>query len=51
MIIRASKICFMFEVIDMKSIWRDWIILKFIKDLEQDFPDLKFSDLKLKEIT
>ena len=46
----ASKIYFMFEVIDMKSIWRDWIILKFIKDLEQDFPDTKLIGLKVTEI-
>jgi len=46
----ASKIYFMFEVIDMKSIWRDWIILKFIQDLEQDFPDIKYTSLKLTEI-
>jgi len=51
MIMRASKICFMFEVIDMRSIWRNWIILRFITDLEQDFPDLKISDFKVKEIT
>ena len=43
--IDGAKIEIRFRILDMKSYWRDWIIVKFGADIENNFPVLKRVDM------